>query len=427
MQAAVPYRSTYKFTLLCFLLWNSFSGQAQVTIWSDNFNNGCGSDCLATTWNGWTVQNNVGGTTGAASNNWFVSCAEEGVAPPGCGSTCIGDASLHIGANAGAGGDMGASFNETGATNATYKLAVSPTINTTGIATTITLTFDFIAYGSSACSDDRGQLWLSTDNGATWPVGYRYCLTSVCCGACNGYSQGQWTTYTLVLPAPFNNNPNVRIGYHWRNNGNGSGTDPSIAVDDIFVTTTLPLSLNLTDFSVETTDDNTLLKWKTVDEVDFSRYEIERSDDGKLFMKIGTVKGKGGPNMQSTYNFEDVRSKTNQVYYRLKMIDQNEEFTYSNTLAVSPKDNMVDPYTIIHSAVEDNQLKVILNAKKQNTVKYTLYNSFGKLVYSAPESTLKPGNNISSIPVKGLSTGIYVLKAYVDGEVNPLAAKVRVP
>lgn len=423
----MPARSVYRLLLSLPAFLSAYCADAQITIWSDNFNNGCASNCLATTWNGWTVQNNIGGTTGGASNNWFVSCAEEGIAPPGCGSTCVGDASLHIGANAGAGGDMGASFNETGATNATYKLAVSPNINTTGIATSITLTFDFIAFGSAACSDDRGQLWLSTDNGVTWPAGYQYCLSSACCGACNGYNQGQWTTYTLVLPAPFNNNPNVRIGYHWRNNGNGSGTDPSIAIDDIRVTTISPLSLHLTDFSAESDGNTTLLKWKSVDEIDFSNYEIERSEDGKNFMKIGTVKGKGGPNQNATYNYEDVRSKTNLVYYRLKMNDLNGEYSYSNTLAVDPEDNLVDPYAIVHSSVANDELTVILQAKKQNTVKYTLYNSIGKVVYTSPDTGIKPGNNISTIPVKGLSTGIYILKAHFEGEVNALTLKVRVP
>ena len=198
----------------------------------ENFNNGCASNCEASSWNGWTILDNVDGVTGSAPNNWFISCAEEGIAPPGCGSSCIGDASLHIGANSAGGGDMAASYNDTGAVNATYRMAVSPRIDLTGTAA-VTLEFDFIAFGSAGCSEDRAQLRLSTDNGATWPVGFQYCLTSVCCGACNGYSQGQWTRYRLALPAVFSNNPNVRIGFHWRNNGNGSGTDPSVAIDDI--------------------------------------------------------------------------------------------------------------------------------------------------------------------------------------------------
>ena len=214
------------------MVTGSSAAHAQVVAWSDDFNNGCASNCIASTWNGWTILDNDGGVSGGAPNNWFISCSEEGIVPPGCGSSCVGDASLHIGADPGSGGDMGADFNETGATNATFRMAVSPTINLSG-RTASKLEFDYIAFGSAACSDDRAQLRLSTDNGATWPVGYQYCLTSVCCGACNGYSQGQWTRYTLALPAAFDNNPNVRVGFHWRNNGNGSGTNPSVAIDDI--------------------------------------------------------------------------------------------------------------------------------------------------------------------------------------------------
>lgn len=415
---------TLKTTFLMLLFLSGARANSQVTIWSENFNNGCASNCLATSYGGWTVVDNVGGVSGGAPNNWFVSCAEEGIVPPGCGSSCIGDASLHIGADPGAGGDMGASFNETGATNATFRLAVSPTINTTG-ATNITLSFDFIAFGSAACSDDRGQLRLSTDNGATWPAGYQYCLTSVCCGACNGYSQGQWTTYTLALPAAFNNNPNVRVGYHWRNNGNGSGTDPSIAIDDIRLTTVTPLSVNLIEFYSKANEGTTDLNWKSINETNFSHYDLERSEDGENFVKIVKVLGKGGPNSSAIYQHRDERMKNKVIYYRLKMIDMDGTFEYSNIISVDPNNDSQDAYSIIHSSFNNNFLKVNLLSKKNSSVTFSLYNSLGKLVSTSSEKDVKPMNNTYSIPVNDLDPGIYILKAKIDGENMPLTSKVR--
>jgi hypothetical protein len=272
---------------LAIVLLGCFALPAQSVFYSVDFNNGCANDCIASTYGGWTILDNDGGVTGGAPNNWFISCAEEGIVPPGCGSSCIGDASLHIGANPGAGGDMGASFNETGITNATFRTAVSPTISTVGYSSN-TLAFDFIAFGSAACSDDRAQLRLSTDNGATWPVGFQYCLTSVCCGACNGYSQGQWTTYTLALPAAFNNNPNVRVGFNWRNNGNGSGTDPSVAIDDVRISTII-VPAQLVNFAAHEEKDQIKLVWMSAEELRLDRYEVERSLQPSGFKTVGTV------------------------------------------------------------------------------------------------------------------------------------------
>ncbi len=358
------------------------------TVWSVNFNNGCTNDCIANTYGGWSILNNDGGVSGGSANDWFVSCAEEGVVPPGCGTTCVGDASLHIGADPGAGGDMGASFNETGIANATFKTAVSPTVSTVGFITN-TLAFDFIAFGSASCSDDRAQLRLSTDNGATWPVGFQYCLTSVCCGACNGYSQGQWTTYTLALPAAFNNNPNVRVGFNWRNNGNGSGTDPSVAIDDVRITSPL-LPVRMLSFQAKPQNADVKLNWSVTEEIQVSRYEIERSTEPQNFKLIGAVTAKGHvANGGLDYIYRDAGALAGTLYYRLRMVDQNGSSNFSNILRVTPGamealelsafsqsayQNMIDmdlwaiDAMIAHIEVRDLQGRLIINLPNQNLV-----------------------------------------------------------
>jgi len=421
MKATLSFRNTFFLTIL-FSFFQLIS-VAQTTIWSDNFNNGCASGCIASTWNGWTIVNNSGGVSGGAPNDWFVSCAEEGITPPGCGSSCIGDASLHVGADAGSGGDMGASFNETGVANATYKRATSPTINTTGYST-ITLAFDFIAFGSSACSDDRLQLQLSTDNGATWPVGYQYCLTSVCCGACNGYSQGQWTTYTLALPAAFNNNPNVRIGYHWRNNGNGSGTDPSAAIDDIRLTVVSALSVDLLNFTAEKSEKSSpTITWKVTNERNFAQYELERSSDATTFTKIYEIDGNCTNDNACSYVYKDVnQNKT--VYYRLKMIDLDGEFKYSSIISLDEISSNSSDYNLISTLVFEDELQVKLNSKKKASANFVLYNIAGKAVYSEKEVFLKNGFNQKNIDLNKLSNGVYILKIYIEGDQNVISAKV---
>lgn len=392
------------------LFISSSLSNAQTTIWSDNFNNGCANNCLASTYGGWTIQNNIGGTSGSASNNWYISCAEEGITPPGCGSSCVGDASLHIGANSGAGGDMAAGFNETGAVNATYKLVVSPLVNTTGYST-IVLKFDYIAYGSAACSEDRAQLWLSNDGGTTWPVGWQYCLNSVCCGACNGYSQGQWTAYSLSLPASFNNNPNVRIGFHWRNNGNGSGTEPSVAIDDIKVIQDIPAPLNLLNFSASNNAPAIVLNWKSTSEENFSHYEVQRSLDATNFKSIATVKGKcNNSTAPCYYSYEDLIVKEI-VYYRLKMVDLDNSFSYSSIIT-NTSTNKGNDLVLVSSAAVNDQLTIQVSASSANKVNYSIYDSNGKWILSKMNEEVKPGMNQCIIDISGLTEGIYLLKLY---------------
>lgn len=389
----------------------SISGIAQTTVFSENFNNGCASDCIASTYGGWTILDNDGGTTGGAPNNWFVSCAEEGITPPGCGSSCIGDASLHIGANVAAGGDMGASYNETGATNATFRTAVSPTINTTGFSTN-TLAFDFIAFGSAACSDDRAQLRLSTDNGATWPVGFQYCLTSVCCGACNGYSQGQWTTYTLALPAAFDNNPNVRVGFNWRNNGNGSGTDPSVAVDDVRITTVI-VPVRLLSFQARENGQQVHLTWSASEAVNLNRYEIERALSPHSFEKVGSVAGING-NAARSYSFNDRLNGATTLYYRLKMVDHNGSTAYSNVVRVVVGSQVAAELVAIAPTTDKGVQQIQIWAVDALLADVEVRDISGRLLKRFSEQHLIAGENKLPLDLNFLSAGAYLVTLKVN-------------
>lgn len=416
-----------KFRLFSCLLLSSFvslaTARAQTTIWSENFNNGCIHDCVASSYGGWTIVDNVGGTNGSAPNNWFVSCAEEGITPPNCGSTCaMSDASLHIGANPGAGGDMGASFNETAAVNATYKLAVSPTISTVGHSA-ITLEFDFIAFGSASCSDDRAQLRLSWDGGNTWPASFQYCLTSPCCGACNGYSLGQWTTYSLSLPVIFTNNPNFRIGFHWLNNGNGAGTDPSVAIDDIrLIDPALPL--NLIDFTARPEHSKVKLNWATTDETGFSHFDVERSGETKGFKKVNQVKAKGNGRPGTTYySLEDNPVETPKVYYRLKMVDNDGTFKYSSMVSVANASNDQASLAFENLSSGDKFLKLYLTAPTDLSARVDLYDLQGKKLVSLSPKDYQKGLNTISLDVSKLATSYYIVNVRSDDSQVNLSGK----
>ncbi len=177
----------------------------------------------------WTLTNT--GVNGANANKFYVSCTENGNAAGVCGSGCGSDQSLHVGnvSTSSAAfifcptGDCGAAYDDSGAGERTDKRAESPTISCTG-QTNITLAFNYLENGQGA--NDDATLWYF--DGSTWASINALAKTTVC-----GSGQGLWTAFSMTLPASANNNPNVKIGFRWVNNGDGNAADPSFAVDDI--------------------------------------------------------------------------------------------------------------------------------------------------------------------------------------------------
>lgn len=224
------------FILLLFLV--SFNLKAQV-FWNESFNNGCSANCGASGYVGpfgpWTVAST--GVEGTEPNTWYISCAENGHTPGICGTGCFPAsatatlASLHIGADPSFIGDIGAAYDAGGLCGIltcpqTDRRAESPVISTIG-KTGITLSFNYIANGDPG--NDFGTVMYSINSGATWLL-----LTTPPATALSSCSpQGEWTAFSIALPATCDNIATLKIGFRWVNNDDGVGTDPSFAVDEV--------------------------------------------------------------------------------------------------------------------------------------------------------------------------------------------------
>ncbi len=75
------------------------------------------------------------------------------------------------------------------------------------------------------------------------------------------------------------------------------------------------------------------LTWATASEIDNLGFEVEMSEDGQSFEQVGFVEGKGNSNQIVNYQFTLDNPKA--VYYRLKQVDINSSFAYSQVRFVS--------------------------------------------------------------------------------------------
>lgn len=82
---------------------------------------------------------------------------------------------------------------------------------------------------------------------------------------------------------------------------------------------TLPIQLS--SFTAQAIDKTILLNWETLSETNNSGFEIERSIDGKSFIKIGSKEGSGTTTTLTKYRFVDENPLPGTNYYRLKQID----------------------------------------------------------------------------------------------------------
>lgn len=174
---------------------------------------------------GWNLAVSTG-ASGATPNVWVVGDAEGGVLPPGCGVANNGDNTLHITCTSLLCGSVirGAVYNATQMSNVR---AESPTFSTVGL-TNLTLTFDYISNGDSLL--DNASLLYNA--GAGWVVLDPSLKSTVC-----PTGQGRWTAYSVTLPTVCENNPTVQLAINWTNNGDNIGTDPSVAINNILVST----------------------------------------------------------------------------------------------------------------------------------------------------------------------------------------------
>ncbi len=93
------------------------------------------------------------------------------------------------------------------------------------------------------------------------------------------------------------------------------------------------LPITLASFTAQSNGNNSaLLKWDITSAKDFSRFEVERSSNGKDFEKISTVYF---DNTRSAYSYIDNQLLNGTYQYRLNMIDVDESQKYSDVKEVS--------------------------------------------------------------------------------------------
>jgi hypothetical protein len=190
--------------------------------------------------------------------------------------------------------------------------------------------------------------------------------------------------------------------------------DPTPATITITWTTALPVTL--INFNGRLNGEKVDLNWSTTSEVNSNYFELERSTDGQVFTNVARVTAKGSAATVANYLQVDNAPEVGLNYYRLKIVDKNGSYTYSNVVVVkynvsadvisnvkpNPFTNRIDIYIYL-----DNSKELMLN----------LYDVAGNMVYSKKVKGLKGANIITLSDLYKLAKGTYLLKVITDNNI----------
>ncbi len=168
-----------------------------------------------------------------------------------------------------------------------------------------------------------------------------------------------------------------------------------------------PLPVTLLSFAgSKNPDQSNQLTWKVVDEMNLDRYELESGLTPDQFHKVYTEKVSSNTNVERVYKYIDAAiNHADNIYYRLKMIDQDGKFRYSNTVLINGKASQQMQFYPNPVSLGTFYIR-LTTAQLQKELRFSMVNQAGEKVQ---EWTISNKNTDEILPVRvsTLPKGIY--------------------
>ena len=166
----------------------------------------------------------------------------------------------------------------------------------------------------------------------------------------------------------------------------------------------------------------TMLNWSTAYEEDNSVFIVERSDDGATFADIGKVEAAGTSAEIQHYNFLDIMANAERSFYRLKQVDLDGTFSYSEVVAVPQVYTNNFMVARMSNVATQDVFEWTIDSMKDGDLGLSVTNLLGEEVY-ADEMMLTMGLNDLSVDLSANPEGIYKVAMTMEDEVETLVIK----
>jgi hypothetical protein len=153
------------------------------------------------------------------------------------------------------------------------------------------------------------------------------------------------------------------------------------------------IPVELISFNASAKENTIHLSWETATEINNMGFEVERSEDGTAFIKIADVSGKGTTTEKQQYSFTDNKiNGEGKLYYRLKQLDYDGTFAYSETISVeysavpiefSLSQNYPNPF--------NPTTTIKFGIPKEVAVSLKIYDALGSEIETIVDQKMEPG------------------------------------
>ncbi len=169
-----------------------------------------------------------------------------------------------------------------------------------------------------------------------------------------------------------------------------------------------PLPVQLVSFNAIRLGDFHVLKWHTSAEINTEKFEVQRSINGVDFVTIGAQQSIGTAAVGAEYSFNDRTPVDGNNFYRLKMLDWDGSYQFSNVVLL--KNIKGTTVAVFPNPTADILYVRISENNTENEIPATIIDASGKLVLQA---LLKKGSD-NKIELNRLTPGIYTLRYFIN-------------
>ncbi len=261
------------------------------------------------------------------------------------------------------------------------------------------ITFNMTHDSNLSSFDDSLYVVVSDDRGLTWNTIGSYGRVDVTLPT----TDLTWKTEEIEVPATYEGKV-VQIGFK------AVGVEGGVfGLDDINVLTRTT-AVKAISFEAKRTRGTTVdLTWN-VRGVDAVNFIVERSEDGRNYVSIGSVVAQNS-SASGDYSFTDANPSKGNNYYRLRLISAGSKTTYSQVRLIRILDYtemLISPNPI------SNNLSVFFESEKNEQITLIVSDMSGKVLLTQKANVTQGGSRVD-IPSDKLGKGTYIVSTSLNG------------